>query len=502
MRFLRSGAAVSLVLACFVASAQSLTSDKWEYVVDEVISFEVLVPSSIYKGCSGPYSVVVLTPSGSSFELPVTLAPGWGGWEGVMVGFAHWKAHYLGRHRAFLRCGPYLKAEADLVVSPKDPSLITLYCDQPQYLPGEPITFTWIKPPGMTGEPQLFLTNQTAGMNWSWALELEAGASGTAPDGGSQVSTTGIVRFDRGEYVVELLLDGFPVGYTTFTVVGFGILPPTKAWLEAGTFYRLANRATGKYLTVDLAAGGGVGEGGNVFQWNYLPHAAQLWRVDLSPGPGSVYTIASQHSAKVLAPVAVSAGASVKQESYEFGHRPSQYWHIQPLGGNFYRIWNMVAYVGRHCLDVAGASTANGADVVLNPCYCLQPSQVWEAQPLGADASLSTHFPGLDGSDFIQGPVAVSAKGTPAAGTPTPVTVSGIPPLAPVTVMARRAGFVGAWAWDVIGATPLALTGSVTFNWFPKADESYEVIGWVDLDGNGTVDPGELTIPWLEISIP
>lgn len=105
-----------------------------------------------------------------------------------------------------------------------------------------------------------------------------------------------------------------------------------------------------------------------------IPSAGQQQGASLADG---TYKIIARHSGKALWPSGDGNGSSVQQKTAK--GQTIYKWNVTGLGNNQYKITN--ASNGR-ALDVNGASTADGANVIIWD-YNGSPNQNWTIQPVG-----------------------------------------------------------------------------------------------------------------------
>lgn len=125
-------------------------------------------------------------------------------------------------------------------------------------------------------------------------------------------------------------------------------------------YHRFVARHSGKVL--DLA-GGNVADGTNIQQWEWLGGDPQQWKLEslgqqpITPG---VYRIVSKVSDKVLdvAGCSTADGANVHQWTWLGGN--CQRWNVESTGDGYFRL---VAQHSGKVLDVAGCSTTAGANI-------------------------------------------------------------------------------------------------------------------------------------------
>ena len=127
--------------------------------------------------------------------------------------------------------------------------------------------------------------------------------------------------------------------------------------------YEIRSKKSGKCLDV---AGGSTADGANVQQYTCNGGASQHWFVTARMNP---FNLVAQHSDKCVdvANASTADGANVQQ--YTCLRQENQRWYIQydsTVGTTTY--WRILSNNSGKCLDVAGASLADGANIQQYTC--------------------------------------------------------------------------------------------------------------------------------------
>ncbi len=181
--------------------------------------------------------------------------------------------------------------------------------------------------------------------------------------------------------------------------------------------YTLSPQHSGQMLEV---AGCGAGDGARAQQAAASGTACQRWKLD--PLADGSFRVTNQQSGKVLdvAGISMAAGAAVHQWTWTDG--PNQHWRIEPVSPNGIPagIFTLAAQHSGKVLDVAGASAAAGAAVFQWPDWG-GANQRWIVTPTaeGFFTLAPTHQPGMrlqaqgggldDGVPTVQAPANLSA---------------------------------------------------------------------------------------------
>ncbi|TDC42647.1 RICIN domain-containing protein [Micromonospora sp. KC213] len=219
-------------------------------------------------------------------------------------------------------------------------------------------------------------------------------AGGSTADGGnvSQQACSGAAA----EWVLDSTADGYyrlinRGSNKALDVADCGTADGTNvrqwAWLNSNCqqwqvtstsdgWFRLQSRSSGKVLDVN---GCGTSTGTNIQLWTSLNNNCQQWRLQ----PVGTVAIASMQSGKVVdvANCATANGSNVQQWGY-LG-TACQKWTFTHTDSGYYRI--VPTHATSSCLVVAGASTADGANVEQNACS--GTNSQWRVEPL-ADGSV------------------------------------------------------------------------------------------------------------------
>lgn len=140
---------------------------------------------------------------------------------------------------------------------------------------------------------------------------------------------------------------------------------PNQQWSiqsKGNGYFKIINRNSGKVLDV---SGGATNDGANVRQWTDLNNDAQSWKLEiLSSNPvisGGTYKVRAKCSGKLLEVAGASTenGANVQQWA-EGDSWNNQRWTIWDTGEGYYKFINV--YSGK-ALDVENYSTEDGANV-------------------------------------------------------------------------------------------------------------------------------------------
>ncbi|WP_434600621.1 RICIN domain-containing protein [Streptomyces sp. A5-4] len=156
---------------------------------------------------------------------------------------------------------------------------------------------------------------------------------------------------------------------TTSPGTGGGDIDPTK-------WYQVINTGSGKCLD---ATGGSTSNGTRLQQWTcQAANSNQLWQ--LQPTTGGNYRVVSRNTTTLAwdvdgGPGATGNGASVHLWTY--GGGTNQQWLPADRGNNTY---TFSARNSGKCLDIADASTANGARTQQWTCHN-GPAQTFRLVP-------------------------------------------------------------------------------------------------------------------------
>jgi hypothetical protein len=95
----------------------------------------------------------------------------------------------------------------------------------------------------------------------------------------------------------------------------------------------------------------------------------QVWYFDLLPGATRVYYLRSESSGKCMNVAGNSPVNGAKIIQYACDGSLNEQWEVSATNySNFYQLKTRIGSTPRKCLNVQGASTANGADLILYTC--------------------------------------------------------------------------------------------------------------------------------------
>lgn len=147
--------------------------------------------------------------------------------------------------------------------------------------------------------------------------------------------------------------DGWPVA-------GSSTPPPATGVVSGGT-YRITPRHSGKSLDI---ANCGTANGSNVQQWSWLNNTCQQF-VMTDVGSGNWRITPSNATGASLDLTNCSGSNSANIQIWSWLNNNCQKWQLVDRGSGYYNIKNVSS--GK-CLDVSGASTSDGANVVQYTC--------------------------------------------------------------------------------------------------------------------------------------
>ena len=128
------------------------------------------------------------------------------------------------------------------------------------------------------------------------------------------------------------------------------------------------------------------------------------WGDTVGGGGGTGVTIVNQNSAKCMDVVGASTANGAEVIQYTCGTGANQRWTVTDLGNGYV---NIVSVNSGKCLEVNGASTANSATIVQNTCGTAT-SQQWQRRAAGSYVELVARHSGK----CIDVPAASTANGT------------------------------------------------------------------------------------------
>jgi arabinan endo-1,5-alpha-L-arabinosidase len=132
-------------------------------------------------------------------------------------------------------------------------------------------------------------------------------------------------------------------------------------WPVAGSIYRLTPRHSGKAVDVQNC---GTSNGTNVQQWSWLNNTCQQWLIN---DVGNGYYRISPTNAPLLALDVTNCSGSnnANIQIWTWLNNNCQKWQLVDKGSGYYQIKSVAS--GK-CLDVSGASTADGANIIQYTC--------------------------------------------------------------------------------------------------------------------------------------
>jgi alpha-L-fucosidase len=179
----------------------------------------------------------------------------------------------------------------------------------------------------------------------------------------SQVQTAG---FSAQARYVRVTITGLPTGVQA-SIRSLEVYDrPILA--DAGTF-KLVNRLSGKLMDVN---GASAVDGASVIQWPSTGGTNQQWT--LLPNADGSYRLSNVRSGKVLDSPSSSAQNAALDQWADTGVA-NQSWQLVPSDSSGY--YQLVNVGNGWCVDVANASTADGAKVVQSAATG-GPSQDWQ----------------------------------------------------------------------------------------------------------------------------
>jgi hypothetical protein len=142
--------------------------------------------------------------------------------------------------------------------------------------------------------------------------------------------------------------------------------------------YKLINANSGKALDVASAS---TADGAPVQQWDDNGTAAQQFRLERTAG--NRYTLVNLNSGKCVDVAAASSADGAKVQQYTCNGTRAQQFLLYPRGATATSVLPIGQYQAKAassslCLDIAGASTADGAKAQQSPCSPASVSQAFE----------------------------------------------------------------------------------------------------------------------------
>ena len=142
-------------------------------------------------------------------------------------------------------------------------------------------------------------------------------------------------------------------------------------------YYQVSNKHSGMSLNI---SGASTNTGGLVVQWPYSSYETNaqwlLQSVNVNPIQNGTYKFTNRNSSLVLDDTGWG-GAGTQLEQWTSYGNTNQQWTVTAVGGGYYKI---ICNANGLAVDVAGASTTQGAAVVLEP-YTGSDSQLWQFVP-------------------------------------------------------------------------------------------------------------------------
>jgi hypothetical protein len=142
--------------------------------------------------------------------------------------------------------------------------------------------------------------------------------------------------------------------------------------------YKLVNANSGKAMDVASAS---TADGASVQQWDDNGTAAQQFRLERTAG--NRYTLVNVNSGKCVDVAAASLADGAKVQQYACNGTGAQQFHLYPRGATATSVLPIGEYQAKAassslCLDIAGASTADGAKTQQSACSAASLSQAFE----------------------------------------------------------------------------------------------------------------------------
>ncbi|HEX2080241.1 MAG TPA: RICIN domain-containing protein [Longimicrobium sp.] len=144
--------------------------------------------------------------------------------------------------------------------------------------------------------------------------------------------------------------------------------------------FKLIAKHSGKALDV---AGCSMTDGADVIQWPYTGAACQQWTIWQVSAivPNGRYRVLARHTGQALDVAGCSTADGADVISWPYWGGTCQQWNFERLADGFYKI--TAAHSGK-ALDVGGCSTADGANVITWP-YSGAACQQWDVVDVGGD---------------------------------------------------------------------------------------------------------------------
>jgi hypothetical protein len=142
--------------------------------------------------------------------------------------------------------------------------------------------------------------------------------------------------------------------------------------------YKLINANSG--LAVDVASAS-TADGANVQQWTDNGTTAQQFRLDRAAG--NRYTLVNVNSGKCVDVTAASTADGANLQQYTCNATAAQQFYLYPRGATATSVLPIGEYQAKAassslCLDIAGASTVDGAKAQQSACSASSTSQAFE----------------------------------------------------------------------------------------------------------------------------
>lgn len=153
------------------------------------------------------------------------------------------------------------------------------------------------------------------------------------------------------------LMNRTDFGYTN----GWPYVGSTSGAVISGGTYRLTPRHSGTAIDVENC---GTTDGTNVRQWSWLDNDCQKWIIT-NAGDGTWRLSPASAPLEALDVTNCSTANSANLELWSWLDNDCQKWNFISRGSGYYSIQSVAS--GK-CLDVSGASTADGANLVQYTC--------------------------------------------------------------------------------------------------------------------------------------
>ena len=214
------------------------------------------------------------------------------------------------------------------------------------------VSFRVAAPSAVTGA---FHLSNASGQNLTGAVNIPATGNFQ-----NWTTVTANVTLPAGQQTLTLNEDngGWNVNYLSFTTSGGGTIS-SSAW------YEVINQNSNSCVD---DAGASTANGTAVQQWTCGGAANQQWQ--FQPTGGGYYSVLNRNAATQNEVWDISGGPSATSpgigiQTWSNGGGTNQQWQPVSLGGGYYKF---VALNDGLCLDVPGASTANGVQLQQNTC--------------------------------------------------------------------------------------------------------------------------------------